>query len=125
MSKWQPAPADVTPHLRRWLEGGATDEQTAALTAMGAEAAASVVAEVGYVIPPQYQDQAKTAAVWLVAYRYLRSWHPDEDDLLLDRFRDDYRDEMDRLILAVGQTHQEQSRRKFGSPRLGSDFIRA
>lgn len=123
MTDWRPAVADVTPHLRRWTEGGTTTEQDTALAAFIESATGSVVAEVGHVIGPAYWQQAKNAAVWLAAYRFLRSWHPEEDPQLLERFNEDHRDEVERLKVAIGGTSQEAGRRKFGSPRIGTDFI--
>lgn len=112
---WHPAVADITPHLRRWTEGGLDDDQTVALTAFALEAADDITAELGSTVPVKYEGVAKTAAVYLAAYRYLRSWHPQEDDLLLQRYRDDYEAALARLQRAVDSSGESGVHKTYGS----------
>lgn len=121
---WEPSVEEITPHLHRWLEGTPSDAQTDALEAFVTEAAAEVAAEVASDIPEAFESMASVATRRLVAYWYVRSWHPEEDDLLRERYHDDYVEALDRLKKAL-DTSDDTNRRTYGSVFAGGPALRA
>lgn len=110
-----PTVAQVSPHIRRRVEDGASVEQSASIDAFAAEAATEVDAEVG-AVPASLEGMARVAATYLAAYKFERSEYPEQQDGgTAQMLRDDYTDALARLQRAVADAGRENARRVTGT----------